>query len=205
MGPFSKVLVGQALAFWARQSARSLLLQASSESGVTRAAGASPDETRVRNPFIVAREPERSFAMLPALTNGSGLSTVRHPVNRLIDQFLNDEFFAPASTAGWRGMPLSAWQDENNVYVEVDAPGLTESDLDVSVHEGMLTIRGERKCERKAEGYDTRAYGRFEQQISLPTPVDADRVEAKLANGVLSLTFPKSEAAKPRKIAIQTR
>jgi HSP20 family protein len=143
--------------------------------------------------------------MLPAVTNGSGLSTVRHPVNRLIDQFFGDEFFAAPSMTGWKGMPLSAWQDENNVYIEADAPGLTENDLEVSVHDGMVTIRGERKCERKGEGYDSRTYGRFEQQVNLPTPVDADRVEAKLAHGVLSLTFPKSEAAKPRKIAIQTR
>jgi HSP20 family protein len=143
--------------------------------------------------------------MLPAIANGSGFSTVRHPVNRMIDQFFGDEFFAPPSLGAWKGMPLSAWQDENNVYVEVDAPGLTENDLDVSVHEGMLTIRGERKCERQGEGYDSRTYGRFEQRVSLPTPVDADRVEAKLVHGVLSLAFPKSEAAKPRKIAIQTQ
>jgi len=148
--------------------------------------------------------------MLPALTNGSGFSTARHPVNRLIDQFFGDQFpsdpfFAPPTATGWRGMPLSAWQDENNVYVEVDAPGLTENDLDISVHEGMLTIRGERKCVRQGEGYDSRAYGRFEQRVGLPTPVDADRVEARLAHGVLSLTFPKSEAAKPRKIAIQAK
>jgi HSP20 family protein len=142
--------------------------------------------------------------MLPAMENGSGLSRV-HPVNRLIDQFFGDEFFAPSTRTDWKAMPLSAWQDEHNVYVEVDAPGLTENDLEVSVHEGMLTIRGERKCERKGEGYDSRTYGRFEQHVTLPTPVDADRVEAKLGHGVLSLTFPKSEAAKPRKIAIQSR
>jgi HSP20 family protein len=143
--------------------------------------------------------------MLPEIRNGSALSTARTPVNRLIEQFLEDGFFAPTAMAAWTHMPLSAWQDENNVYVEFDAPGLTENDLDVSVHDGVLTIRGERKCRRQGEGYDSRSYGRFEQQVKLPTRVDAERVEAKLAQGVLSLTFPKSEDAKPRKIAIQAR
>jgi HSP20 family protein len=143
--------------------------------------------------------------MMPAIRNGSELSTPSTPVNRLFDRFFGDEFFAPPTVSGWTGMPLSAWQDENNVYIQVDAPGLTENDLEVSVHDGMLTIRGERKCERKAEGYDSRTYGRFEQRVSLPTRVDVERVEAELAHGVLSLTFPKSEDAKPRKIAVKSQ
>jgi len=85
----------------------------------------------------------------------------------------------------------------------VDAPGVHEADIDVSVHENTLTVRGERKGGREG-GYDTRTYGRFEQRLTLPVAVDAERVEATLANGVLSLTLPKSEAARPRKIAIKS-
>ena len=140
--------------------------------------------------------------MLPALRNGSELAARGTPVNRLVDRFFNDDFFAPWS-ATWTGMPLSMWQDDDNVYIEADAPGVTDKDLDVSVHDGVLVISGERKSEQKAGGYDTRSYGRFEQRIRLPSAVDAERVEAKLANGVLHLMFPKSEAAKPRRIAIK--
>jgi HSP20 family protein len=140
--------------------------------------------------------------MLPALRNGSALATRGTPVNRLIDRFFNDDFFAPLTTT-WPSMPLSMWQDEDHVYIEADAPGLTDKDIEVSVHDGVVIISGERKCERKMEGYDSRSYGHFEQRISLPTAVEADNVEARLANGVLSLTFPKSEQAKPRKIAIK--
>jgi HSP20 family protein len=96
------------------------------------------------------------------------------------------------------------WEDEQKVYVEVDAPGVTDRDIDVSVHDGEVIIRGERKSEEKKGGYDTRTYGRFEQRVTLPAPVDADQVEARLANGVLSVTFPKSESAKPRKIAVKS-
>ena len=145
--------------------------------------------------------------MLLALRNGSALApTHGTPVNRLsplFDRFF-DDFFAPVPTPAWSALPLALWEDENHVYVEMDAPGVTDEDIEVSVHNGDLIIRGERKCERKEGGCDTRTYGRFEQRVGLPAPVDTDKVEAKLANGVLSVTFPKSEAAKPRKIALKS-
>ncbi len=149
--------------------------------------------------------------MLPAIrNNGSALAPATGtPVNRLstiFDRCFNDDpFFSPLMTApAWSALPLSVWEDEHSVRVEMDAPGVTDKDIEVSVHDGDLIVRGERKSERKDGGYDTRTYGRFEQRVTLPAPVDADKVEAKLANGVLSVTFPKSEAAKPRKIAIKS-
>jgi HSP20 family protein len=145
--------------------------------------------------------------MLPALRNGSlaPLATTG-PVNRLsslFDQFFNDDFF-PTAPQTWSALPLSMWEDEHNVYAEVDVPGMTEKDIDVSVHQGELILRGERKCERQQGGYDTRSYGRFEQRVTLPTAVQTEKVEGKLANGVLSLTFPKSDEAKPRKITLRS-
>lgn len=147
--------------------------------------------------------------MLPALRNNGSMipATTGGPVNRLsslVDTFFNDDFFALPTTPAWSALPLALWEDEHNVYVNVDAPGVTDKDIEVSVQSGDLIIRGERKCERKEGGYDTRSYGRFEQRVSLPTLVDADKVEATLANGVLSVTFPKREEAKPRKIALKS-
>ncbi len=147
--------------------------------------------------------------MFPALRNSSLVPTLAGgPVNRLsslFDQFFNDPLFTTSTTAQpWTVVPLAIWEDEQNVYAEMDLPGITEKDVDVSVHNGDLIIRGERKCERQAGGYDTRSYGRFEQRVTLPSVVDADRVDARLANGVLSLTFRKSEEARPRKIALKS-
>ena len=139
--------------------------------------------------------------MVPAIRNNNSLIPTAGPVNRIGSLF--DTFFNEAVPA-WSGAPLSLWEDENAVHVEMDAPGLTDKDVELSVHQGVLVIKGERKSERKERGYDTRSYGRFEQHITLPSPVDADRVEAKLANGVLSVTFPKSESAKPRRIALKS-
>lgn len=147
--------------------------------------------------------------MVPTLrNNGSALApTTGAPANRLstlFDRFFNDPYFAPLMTAPtWPAFPLSVWEDEHTVHVEIDAPGVTDQDIDVSVHDGTLIVRGERKSEGKG-GYDTRAYGRFEQRVMLPAPVDADKVEAKLASGVLTVSFPKSENAKPRKIAVKS-
>jgi HSP20 family protein len=145
--------------------------------------------------------------MLPAIRNNGALVPSVAPVNRLgtlFDRFFNDDWLSPIAAPAWKSMPLSLWEDEQNVHVEIDAPGLTEKDVELSVHDGDLIVRGERRCERKEGGYDTRCYGRFEQRVSLPTLVDTDKVEAKLANGVLSVTFPKSEQAKPRKIALKS-
>jgi HSP20 family protein len=147
--------------------------------------------------------------MLPAVRNGSAPSsgTPANRVSSLLDRFFNDEDLfvplAPWTAPAW-AMPLSLWQDEEHVYVELDAPGLTEEDIDVSMHAGELIIRGERKRQHEVPGYDTRTYGQFQQRLALPCDVDAQNVQARLANGVLSLTFTKAETAKPRKITIQS-
>jgi HSP20 family protein len=152
---------------------------------------------------------ERRFSMLPALLNGSSaLTNTARPINRLsalFDHFFNDNLFAPLTLAQtWTARPLSLWQDEHNVYVEMDTPGVTDKDIDLSLNDGDLIIRGERKCERKDDRYDSRTYGQFEQRVSLPAPVESDKVEAKLTNGVLSVRLPKNPEAKPRKIAIKS-
>jgi HSP20 family protein len=148
--------------------------------------------------------------MLPAIRNGNGLVPTGSgsPGGRLaslLDRFFHDEFFAPTVTpSGWAALPASVWEDADSVHVEADVPGLTDKDVELSVHDGDLIIKGERRCERKEGAYDTRCYGRFEQRISLPAAVDPDKAEAKVANGVLEVTFPKSPEAKPRKIALKS-
>ena len=101
-------------------------------------------------------------------TNGS------NRLSSLFDRFFNDEFFVPQPSNtvwnAWNTLPLSLWEDENSVYLEADAPGLTENDIDISVQDGAVTIRGERKYEHKAEGYDNRSYGRFEHRIAERVP-----------------------------------
>ena len=145
--------------------------------------------------------------MLPALQT-NGLAHVAEPVNRLsamFDRFFNEDIFPPvAARQTVVAVPLSMGEDEDNYYIEIDAPGMTDKDIDISVQHGDLIVSGERRCERKGAGYDTRTYGRFEQRISLPAAAKTDKVDAKLTHGVLSLTFPKGDEAKPRKISLRS-
>jgi HSP20 family protein len=144
--------------------------------------------------------------MFPVLRNNSGLAPVAAgPINRL-DSLFDRVFGDDGALLGqaWSGMPLALWQDDDHFYVEVELPGVSDQDLDITVHNGMLSIRGERKpAEGRRYLYNGRSYGRFERVITLPEAVRSDDVQATLKDGILSLTLPKSPEAKPRKIALQ--
>lgn len=102
---------------------------------------------------------------------------------------------------------LNVWDDEQALYVEADLPGIDATKLEITVTEGnQLTIQGERTApEVKGASWvrQERPVGRFARVVGLPSLVDADRVEARYENGVLRLTLPKHEAAKPRKIEVK--
>ncbi|MFO0937899.1 MAG: Hsp20/alpha crystallin family protein [Gemmataceae bacterium] len=104
------------------------------------------------------------------------------------------------------GPAMNVWTDEHHVYVESDLPGLDASKIDVTVTEGnRLSISGERSLPTANNAVwvrQERPVGTFTREFELPVVVDADRVQAKYESGVLKLTLPKSEAAKPRKIAV---
>lgn len=134
----------------------------------------------------------------------------RHPLGALWHEFnqVQDEF------AKWFGRPavptnplLSVWEDENAVFAAVDLPGIDPAKLDVTVNEGNeLTVQGERAAPEipgAAWIRQERPFGKFTRVVTLPTLVDAEKVEAKYENGVLRLTLPKHEAAKPRKITVK--
>ena len=91
--------------------------------------------------------------------------------------------------------------------VKADLPGVAEKDLDIGLHNGVLTISGTRAAEERKEGESyalyERQYGSFTRSFSLPDIADGERIEAKLDNGVLTLTIAKKAEAKPRKIALK--
>jgi HSP20 family protein len=103
--------------------------------------------------------------------------------------------------------PVNVWEDANAFYVEAELPGMTREQLNIAVtQKNQLTIQGERLAEEPDKGRwhrRERGFGRFQRVLKLPLPVDADHVEAKLEDGLLQLTLPKAEEAKPRKIAVK--
>jgi HSP20 family protein len=102
-------------------------------------------------------------------------------------------------------LPLSIWQDENNVYLEADLPGVAEKDLDITVHNGVLSVKAQRTdAEGRTYLYNGRAFGSVERAVTLPSDVDSTKVEAKLTSGILQISLPKSPEARPRKIGVKT-
>jgi HSP20 family protein len=101
--------------------------------------------------------------------------------------------------------PVNVYGVEDRIVVEAELPGLKKDEIEVSVHEHTLTLSGEREDEKiKEQDYfrHERASGSFLRSITLPTTVDADKIDAKYENGVLMLSIPKVEEAKAKKIAI---
>lgn len=126
-------------------------------------------------------------------------------VNRLFSDILGPE----TRWAFGRGRafpPINVWEDGDTLYVEAELPGVKSDSLDVTVVGDELTIKGERPA--TAEDGLTfhrreRGTGAFTRVVRLPVEVDANQVDAALNNGVLLITLPKSEAAKPRKVQVK--
>jgi HSP20 family protein len=127
---------------------------------------------------------------------------------------LNSLFEAPFwSGFGRSGQLFSAWspaldlyQNADNIVAVVELPGMRREEIEISLHDGMLTISGERKREASndAKAERTERYiGKFRRSITLPTRVDANKVSASYRDGILTVTLPKAEEAKPKQIQVK--
>jgi HSP20 family protein len=102
--------------------------------------------------------------------------------------------------------PINAWEEGDKIKVEAEIPGVKIEEVEVSFENGELTLKGEKKF----EGNDSatlhrreRLYGSFSRTLRLPWEVTAENISAELKDGVLTVTLPKAEAAKPRKVAVK--
>jgi HSP20 family protein len=102
---------------------------------------------------------------------------------------------------------MNLWHDDESFYVEAELPGMEFSDIEIYVDGGnKVTIKGERRPPQEEEGAWHRrecGYGKFSRTFELPSAVDAEKVEAVLTNGVLSITLPKPEEVKPKRISVK--
>lgn len=121
-----------------------------------------------------------------------------------VDRLFGRQILSPHGAAA---PALNVWEDEGAFYVEADLPDVPADKLDVTIKEGnRLALTGERKPTEPANAVwhrQERFVGAFTRELTLPAPVDADKVQAKFEHGVLKLTLPKSEAARPRKITVK--
>lgn len=136
-------------------------------------------------------------------------------IRREIDEiFTPDRFFSGSQLE--RGLfdrefspAMDVVESENDYKVTVDLPGINQSDLDITVANHILTIKGEKKDERKQERgkiYRKETWeGSFQRTLSLPAGVDAEKIDASMKDGVLHITLPKMEEAKPRQITVNVK
>jgi HSP20 family protein len=140
--------------------------------------------------------------------NGTGSSVARY----------RDPFSMARELLSWDplfgGRPASAFSPAFEVketteafILKADLPGVVEADLDINVHNSVLTVSGSRQAEERREGESyalyERQFGSFSRSFSLPDMADGERIEAKLEHGVLTLSIAKKAEAKPRKIALK--
>ena len=125
--------------------------------------------------------------------------SLHREVNRLFDDVFRG-FGVPAfggfdRSVSWPHVELG--ETDKDIRVTAELPGLDEKDVDISLEDGALTLRGEKRSEveDRDRGYSERSYGRFERRIGLPKGIDRDRVSATFKNGLLTVTLPKTEAA----------
>jgi HSP20 family protein len=130
--------------------------------------------------------------------------TMSNRLNRTID----DPFIQhPEASFGAWAPPVDIFERQDHLVIRAEVPGIQKEDMDVRIENGVLTLHGERKEEKEVKDANThlmeRVYGSFTRSFSLPTTVDATKVTAVYKDGVLEVTVPKIETAKPKKVEIK--
>jgi HSP20 family protein len=149
------------------------------------------------------------------------VTTARRPQDsmaslRRLNSFVEDAFNLGPFSSQENGALTSAWlppcdvfEDRDAVKIFAEVPGIRPEDVKISIENGLLTIRGEKQqqAEETAERVHRyeRSYGTFERSFALPTTVDPERIDASYSHGLLTLTLPKAERARPREIPVKVR
>jgi HSP20 family protein len=126
------------------------------------------------------------------------------------DRLFDDNFFRPTWTSNGHSAPLvDLYQTADEVHVKAAMPGIKAEDVDIQVHGDMLTIKAELKQEeeRNDATYHVREqrFQSYARSLTLPTAVKADKAEAEVIDGILHITLPKAEEAKPKQITVKAK
>jgi HSP20 family protein len=131
--------------------------------------------------------------------------TLRREMDRVLERFFGEPSGTERAVGTWTPR-TNVTETKDSLTITAELPGLEAKDVDVAVSGDMLTIKGEKKQEKeeKDEYHHVveRTYGAFSRMVRLPAPVAADKIKASFKNGVLTVTLPKTEEAKPKAIPI---
>lgn len=139
-----------------------------------------------------------------------GLQSLQQDMNRIFDEFFrgdllaNDSFFA----RDWNPA-VDILENNDHFVLKAEIPGMTKDDVKITLENNVLTIRGEKKneTEKKEENYHRieRSYGSFERSFTIPGTIKVNEIDAQYKDGVLTLTLPKAEEAKPKSIEVKVK
>ena len=136
----------------------------------------------------------------------NGLSTLRHEIDRLFETPLT-ELARTSHLLSGSAPSVDIYEDKDNFVVKAELPGMKKEDIEITLHDGSLSISGERKSEEKWEAAEVhraeRFFGRFQRKVALPAPVASSDINAQYKDGILTVTLPKTEEAKPKHIEVK--
>lgn len=132
------------------------------------------------------------------------LLRMRQQMDRLFDDFSG----LPSETASAGVFPaVNVSEDQDNYYVRAELPGMKADEIDIQAIGNSLSISGERKIQAEKDNARyhrrEREAGKFSRMIGLPDAIESDKIQAKLENGILTISLPKSELTKPRQVTVQ--
>jgi HSP20 family protein len=150
-------------------------------------------------------KPELNWGLSPLRR----MTSLRDEIDNIFERTFGQVFETPQQLVGGWVPALDLYQDKDNLTVKCELPGMKKEDIDISLHEGFLTISGERKQEsekKEGEVYRTERYeGRFSRSLALPSKVNAEKITATYKDGVLTVVLPKAEEAKPKQIQVNVK
>src|ERR1700722_1795597 len=148
--------------------------------------------------FSYRRVPQRDLAV-----NAGRLAAVQEELDRVFDSSFGS-FFRPLDSFKRWNPAVDVYQDSDQFTVYAELPGLKKEEIEISLDGGTLTIAGERKQEGNAkEGFHTERYfGKFQRSLTLPAPVNSEKVNASYKDGILKVTLAKADEAKPKQIPV---
>src|SRR5215470_15276930 len=133
-------------------------------------------------------------------------ATLQDRMNRLFRESYGPEGREESLTSTPFAPPVDVYEDEHNLTLKIEVPGIEEKDIDVRVESNVLTVHGERKFEKeeKEENFRRveRQYGSFTRTFTLPSTVDSENVSANYDKGILKIELPKKAEAKPKQIKV---
>jgi len=134
------------------------------------------------------------------------LSGLREEIDRLFESPLVPLAGVQPFFGGWCPA-IDLYEDNDNLIFRCELPGMKKDEIEISLHQGVLTVTGERKADSKLENAEThraeRFTGRFQRSVTLPAPVDADKIKATYKDGILTALLPKAEEARPKQIQVK--